>query len=263
MTSADSTLSGKRIWVTRPAHQAAELCSMIERAQGAPVLLPTLVIRPAVDEARRAQHSQRLAQADIAAFISRNAVIHAHDLFPDMATLLRGKAVFAVGQTTARSLTELGLEQVTHVGAGGSDALLRLPTLAEAQIRNKRIIIVRGKGGRETLRDSLLARGAAVDYLEVYRREKPDLSQAEMAKFWHDQSPDAVVITSMAGLDNLVGLTPAATRQRLFATDMVVMSERIGQHALNAGFLRVAIATDNTDGGLLDALLNMNENALK
>ena len=263
MTNADSTLSGKRIWVTRPAHQAAELYSMIEQQQGVPVLLPTLVIRPAVDKTQATAGERHLADADIVIFISRNAVVYALERFPGMADTMQGKTVLAVGQATARSLTALGLDKVAHVGAGGSDALLQLTTLAEAGIRAKRIVIVRGQGGREALRDALLARGAVVDYVEVYRRDKPDLSQAEMAKFWHDQSPDAVVITSMAGLDNLVELTPAAASSRLLETPMVVMSERIGQHARNTGFVRVATATDNTDGGLIDALLNMSENALK
>jgi hypothetical protein len=37
------------------------------------------------------------------------------------------------------------------------------------------------------------------------------------------------------------------------------MSDRIKQSALQAGFLRVAVATDNSDAGLVDALMNMNE----
>ena len=46
MQGSDPTLSGKKVWVTRPAHQAAELCRMIKERGGAPLKLPTLVIRP-------------------------------------------------------------------------------------------------------------------------------------------------------------------------------------------------------------------------
>ena len=123
------------------------------------------------------------------------------------------------------------------------------------------MLIIRGRGGREDLRDGLIARGAGVHYLEVYRRGKPDLSQADMAKFWHDETPDALIITSLAGLDNLVELTPDSESRRLHGTATVVMSERIRQHALEAGFVRVAVAKDNSDAGLLDALLNMNESS--
>ena len=113
------------------------------------------------------------------------------------------------------------------------------------------------------MRNGLLARGAVVDYLEVYRRDKPDMSQAEMTEFWQNQRPDAVIITSLAGLDNLVELTPAAESDRLLGTPMVVMSERIRQHAMESGFLRVAAASDNSDAGLVHALLDISGSVKK
>jgi len=255
-------LSGKTIWVTRPAQQAGELCRMIAQRQGTPVLLPTLVIRPVSADVCSDENRQRLARADIIIFISKNAVVHACDLFPNLVDMLRGKTALAVGQATARCLSELGLSesgvaQVGPAGSGGSDALLRLPVLNEQQVRGKQVVIVRGQGGRETLRATLLARGAEVSYLEVYRREKPTISQADMNKFWHDQTPDIVIITSLAGLDNLVELTPDEQGERLLETGLVVMSDRICQQAIQSGFRRIAVATDNTDAGLVDALLNI------
>ena len=259
MANSNTTLSGITVWVTRPANQAGDLCKMIEKRKGLPLLLPTLVIRPFLEEARAAENRLLLADADIAVFISKNAVNHALDLFPHIADTLRDKTVLAVGQATARCLKASGFGKVGQVDTGGSEALLRLPALNETAIRGKRIVIIRGQGGREELRDVLLARGAVVDYLEVYRRDKPDMSQAEMTEFWHDQTPDAVIITSQAGLDNLVELTPPAESSRLLGTPMVVMSERIRQHATESGFMRIAVASDNTDAGLVEALLNINE----
>ena len=263
MANNDATLSGITVWVTRPAHQAGDLCRMIEKRKGVPLLLPTLVIRPFIEEARAPENRLLLAHADIAVFISKNAVIHALDLFPDIADTVRGKTVLAVGQATARCLTASGFGPVGHAGAGGTEALLRLPELNETGIKEKRIVIIRGQGGREELRNGLLARGAVVDYLEVYRRDKPDMSEAEMTEFWQNQRPDAVIITSLAGLDNLVELTPAAESSRLLGTPMVVMSERIRQYAMESGFLRVAAASDNSDAGLADALLDISGSVKK
>ena len=261
MTDSDKTLSGKKIWVTRPAHQGAELCRMIEERQGRPLSLPALVIRPVPEEIGSAENTRRLALADIVIFISKNAVVHARDRFPHIIDMLQGKTVLATGRATAGSLQELGLKRVDCVASGGTEALLGLPSLSAAEIRDKHVLIIRGQGGREELRDGLLARCAGVHYLEVYRRGKPDISQADMAKFWHDETPDALVITSLAGLDNLVEMTPAAEGRRLHGTATVVMSERIRQHALAAGFTRVAVAQENSDAGLLDALLKMNESS--
>ena len=225
--------------------------------------MPTLVIRSYAEEARAEENRRLLAAADIVIFISKNAVIHALEQFPRIAGTVQGKTVLGVGEATARCLIASGFGQAGSAGSGGSEALLRLPALEETAVSGKRVVILRGLGGREELRDVLLARGAAVDYLEVYQREKPDISQAQMTEFWHDQRPDAVIITSLAGLDNLVEMTPAADHSRLLGTPMVVMSERIRQHAAESGFRRIAVATDNTDASLVDALLDIGESAIK
>ena len=263
MANSDATLSGLTVWVTRPERQAGELCRMIEQGKGIPQLLPTLVIRPFTEAARAAENRLLLEKADIAIFISKNAVIHALDQVPDFIDTMQGKPVLAVGQATARCLEASGFGQVLQAESGGSEALLRLPVLEETAIREKRVVIIRGLGGREELRDGLQARGALVDYLEVYRRDKPDISQAEMAEFWHDQGPDAVIATSLAGLDNLVELTPAAESGRLLETPLVVMSERISRHAMEAGFKRIAVAADNSDAGLVEALYNISGSVKK
>ena len=263
MANSDTTLSGITVWVTRPAHQAGGLCRMIEQRQGIPLALPTLVIRPYADEAGAEENRRLLAAADIVIFISKNAVIHALEQFPRLAAAVQGKTVLGVGEATVRCLETSGFGQVGPAGSGGSESLLRLPVLDETAISGKRVVILRGLGGREKLRDELLARGAVVDYLEVYRRDKPDISQAQMAEFWHDQRPDAVIITSLAGLDNLVEMTPAAESGRLLETPMVVMSGRIRQHATDSGFRHIAVATDNTDAGLVDALLELGESTIK
>lgn len=236
---------------------------MIEQRQGVPLALPTLVIRSYAEEARAEENKRLLAAAHIVIFISKNAVIHALEQFPQIAGAVQGKTVLGVGEATARCLIASGFGQAGSAGSGGSEALLRLPALEETAVSGKRVVIARGLGGREELRDVLLARGAAVDYVEVYQREKPDISQAQMTEFWHDQTPDAVIITSLAGLDNLVEMTPAADHSRLLGTPMVVMSERIRQHAAESGFRRIAVATDNTDAGLVDALLDIGESAIK
>ena len=216
-----------------------------------------MIIRPLAEKVCTAAHTRRLKTVDIVIFISKNAVIYSCDLFPYIVDILQEKTVLAVGRATAGCLLALGLKWVECIDAGGSEALLNLPALTGMEVRGKRILILRGQGGREELRERLLARNAAVDYLEVYRREKPDISQADMVNFWHDETPDALIITSLAGLDNLVELTPDAEIRRLYGTGIVVMSERIKQHALEVGFLRIAVATDSSDAGLLDALLSM------
>ena len=104
------------------------------------------------------------------------------------------------------------------------------------RVAGKRVLIARGRGGRERLRDGLTARGAEVAYLEVYQRAKPAVSQAVMERAWRDETPDAVVVTSLAGLNNLIEMTPASEQTRLRETALIVMSERIERQAMEQGF---------------------------
>lgn len=259
MRGPDPTLAGKRVWVTRPARQAAGLCGLIAARQGVAVKMPALTILPAREGLSLPALTRRLQESDIVVFISRNAVVHAHDLFPRLGAMLRDKTVCAVGRVTAATLANLGVDGALQSGAGGAEALLQLPALSEARAPGKRVLIVRGRGGRERLRDGLAARGAEVAYLEVYRRAKPAVSRAVMERAWRDETPDAVVVTSSAGLNNLIEMTPASEQTRLRETALVVMSERIERQALEQGFFRVGAAADNSDAGLVSALLKMNE----
>jgi len=258
MKTNNRSLSGKKILVTRPEHQSANLCQMIESLHGIAIRFPTIEIQPMNLEAGSLAKDQLLMTLDIAVFVSRNAVIHAQRACPKLIEMLRKKTVLAAGQGTARCLTALGLYHVMYSQEdGGSEALLGLPALSE--VKDKEILIVRGQGGREWLKERLTSKGARVRYLEVYRRRKPDISQAQLEKIWHDGGPDAVIITSMEGLTNLVEVIPAARRMELHKTTLVVMSERIKQQAVNLGFNQVAVAPENRDSALVEALMNLTE----
>lgn len=259
MRGPDPSLAGKRVWVTRPARQAAGLCALIAARQGVAVKMPALAILPAREGLSLPAQARRLQESDIVVFISRNAVVYAQALFPQLGAMLQGKTVCAVGRATAATLADLGVADALKAGAGGAEALLQLPALSGARAQGKRVLIARGRGGREQLRDGLAARGAEVAYLEVYRRAKPAVSQAVMERAWRDETPDAVVVTSLAGLNNLIEMTPASAQARLRETALVVMSERIERQAVAHGFFRVAAAADNSDAGLASALVKMNE----
>ncbi len=253
------SLAGRKILITRPERQSVKLCQMIESLQGIPITFPTIDIQPIELAADAPAKERMLRDVVIAIFISSNAVIHAQRSFPQLIEYLQDKPVIAAGQGTAERLAAIGLYHAVYAEEeGGSEALAGLPVLS--QVKDKHILIVRGEGGREWLKDKLTSKGARVRYLEVYRRKKPDVSQAQMERIWHHGELDAVVITSREGLTNLLELIPAAEHTALHKTTLVVMSDRIGRYAVNLGFNRIVVALENHDAALVDALMRLNGN---
>ena len=87
-------LSGIGVLVTRPVNQATPLAAAIEKAGGKPVLFPVMDIvgRPAGDVLYDASN---LPEADIAIFVSRNAVRYGLDAVGERGNLLRSGGLAA------------------------------------------------------------------------------------------------------------------------------------------------------------------------
>ena len=250
-------LKGKKILVTRPVHQANRLCSMIEQAGGVPIRLPAIDIQPIVDRGRIDIVLSRLDKYAIAIFVSRNAVFYAMPLLGDRKSALAALQIIALGQGTAAALSAAGLPSAIHGGAqADSEALLDLPVLQEAAVRKQRIVIFRGTGGRELLADTLRARGAEVDYAEVYQRRKPHYDKSLLDKIWCTEKPDQLVVTSSEALHNLFTMLGPGHRGIMLDTPMVVIGARMAEQARELGFKRQpAIADATSDEGLLRAIL--------
>jgi len=222
-------LAGVRVLVTRPAHQAESLCRLIEAEGGTVVRLPLLTIEPAT---QLAEARKRLAGShDLWIFTSANAVRHAQPLVagPWPARLV------AVGQATAAAIAIAGhAGAATPLESASSEALLALPELAN--VRDARILLVTGEGGRDVLERGLSARGAVVERAEVYRRVPlpypPDAVAAALRR------SDVIVITSGESLEQLARLTPEGTRATLLKKALVVPAARVVEKARELGFVQ-------------------------
>ncbi len=248
--------SSADIWVTRPAAQATDLLAALEAAGWSAVAVPALAIVAAADtDALQRQAHERLAAANVAVFISRNAVDWLwRVLGDDTDALLTGKRVLAVGPGTAAALRDHGFNDVVMPDAGAdSEALLARPELATPT--GETIVIVRGRGGREKLATTLRERGAQVDYLEVYARQHDETTQARLPQLWREQPPAAIVVSSRAGLDALRAMTPAEWQSCLQTTPLICLGERLAAGAAALGFRHCQpVAAGGGDAGIVAAL---------
>lgn len=244
-------LAGRGIVVTRPIEQAETLAQGIREAGGEALIFPAMEIAPVTDAALTACIDQ-LHTFDAAIFISPNAArlglaaIQAQREWP--APL----KIFALGPGTAHQLAQQGLTEVIQPDGQDTEALLLLPQLND--VRNQRMVIFRGVGGRELLADSLKARGAEVTYAECYRRVRPERDAQPLVQRWRAGQIHAVTINSAETLHNFAHMLGESGLTHLRTTPLFAPHEKIAQAARVLGIQQV-IATAGGDGGLLAGLI--------
>ena len=197
---------------------------------------------------------QRLAEFDIAIFISANAVRKGlewlrgcHASWPD--TL----QVAAVGHATAKALGTSGIDvSISPAGKFDSENLLMHPAMGN--VAGKKVVIFRGQGGREHLASTLRKRGAYVEYAEVYVRRKPDTNLSDQLDTAQRDKIRVIVTTSNEGLTNLVAMTDLDWRGWLFATNLIVLSERGARKAQELGFQNVTITPQASDDAIMGTI---------
>src|SRR5262249_46341080 len=114
----------------------------------------------------------------------------------------------------------------------------------------QRVLIVRGEGGRELLREAFEARAIHVDVIEVYRRTVPHYQPeviAELEQRWAEGDVHVVTATSFDALKHLATLLGPTGRSLLGRTPIVVASERIRELAQAEQIGREFIPADGAD----------------
>lgn len=247
VTATVSGLGGRAILVTRPAGQADTLARLIESVGGRAIVFPAIAICDVRDPSRVNALIDALDTFDAAIFISPNAVERGMAAITARRAMPAALQVIAIGSASARALRDRGVASVVAPRTkSDSEALLELPELS--QVQGKRIAIFRGEGGRAFLGDTLKARGATVEYVECYRREKPDVDVAGLARSWTREGIAGVVATSSEGLRNLHEMLDESGRSRLAATTLFVPHPRIAETASELGLASVVVTASGDEG---------------
>jgi uroporphyrinogen-III synthase len=191
-------------------------------------------------------------------FISSNAVnfaLHGND--GKIRELCLNARVAAVGQATANALQRAGIIASAVPEQGfNSEALLAMPQLQPLQ--GQRCLIIRGVRGRELLAETLRARGATVDYLDVYERQPPSTDPAELIDLLQSKTLDVISITSAEALQNLLAMVPAQPwRTQLLTIPLVVISDRLRFIAQTLGFTCITVSSGVSDLDVFKTIINL------
>jgi uroporphyrinogen-III synthase len=239
-------LDGVGVLITRPSHQAAPLCRLFEAAGAAVARLPAIEIRPLDDPRTWAARLGALEDFDLIIFASANAVRYGGALLEQG----RDLPLAAIGPATARALNQAGYRvSVQPLEGLDSESLLRHPTLS--LIAGHRLLLVKGQGGRELLEQELARRGAVLTLAEVYRRERPAPTAAELraleSRFERGEI-QVITATSAEIGGNLLALATPALRRHFDAAHWLVPSARVAeilrQGGLQGPMVQAASAED-------------------
>jgi uroporphyrinogen-III synthase len=156
----------------------------------------------------------------------------------------------AVGESTAQVLRQALLNPIVP-DEESSEGLLRLPVFQQRQTGD-RLLVLRGEGGRNLVRDSLDGQGVGVDYVELYRRRLPPDTMIRWQQLISTQGlPDIVILTSGESLQYWLAIAGEAAMSVI----PLVISPRLAVIAQKAGLKPCIIAASTRPEAIIDALL--------
>ena len=141
----------------------------------------------------------------------------------------------AVGKATKRSLEKCVNERVsTPKVAFNSEGLLDLAVFQN--VNKQKILILRGKGGREFLADTLKSRGAEVTYFQPYQRVAVTFANFSFIKKCQQKKINGAIITSIELLNQLINITQKEDIDWLKSITIYSASQRISTQANELGW---------------------------
>jgi uroporphyrinogen-III synthase len=244
-------LQNRWIAITRPAHQAGKLIKKLQNNGANIIPFPLLEIIEPKSSTLVQQQLTNLEHIDMAIFISPNAVEKGLGFVTK--AQLQSLKIAAVGKKTALCLQNNGLS-VDYFPAKyfNSEALLALDAIQ--QVKNKQIIIFKGEGGRNLLRDTLQQRGAKVTCSNVYARHCPADNIDLLKQHYFQHKLDIIVLSSGESLQHLLRL--ADNQKWISKVPLLVGSQRIREkfQPLFAG--KIWVAPDPSDETIYHYLKN-------
>jgi uroporphyrinogen-III synthase len=244
-------LENKRILVTRPRAQAAELCDQL-RAQGAtPIVFPTIEIAPLTDFSELDRAIRELNTYHWIIFTSVNGVKALWDRlnltgFQNLSGFTGHIA--AIGPATARALLAHDITATLIPDEYIAEAIL--DNIGE--VRGQRILLPRADIARETLALELQKRGAVVDEIAAYRTLPAQPDPNGLIEL--QRGVDVITFTSSSTVRNFIAL---AGQDSVLPHTLIACIGPITANTARELGLHVDIqATDYTMDGLVMALVN-------
>ena len=241
-------LSGKRIVVTRPPHQAEELADPLRQLGADVVLLPVISIVAPENPAAIQEAAARIDTYDWIIFTSANGVAA---FAATVISRVPRPRIAAVGLATREAVEELGWRVDVVPDKYVAEELVK--ALPLESIAGQRVLIPSAAVTREIVPRALEQLGAVVDVVEAYRTVlTPGIAERAREVFDIGLLPHWVTFASSSAVDKLAELVAV---ERLKQVRLVsigpVTSASIRKHGLTVD----REASEHTIRGIVNAIL--------
>ncbi len=196
------TLSGRRVLVTRAAHQASKLSDGLRALGAEPVEVPVLEIQPPLSFEALDRALRQLDSYDWLIFTSANTVRQLAERSAALGISFEKTLtpqVAAVGEATASAAWDAGFAVALVPESYVAESLVE--SLA-GQAAGKRILLARAEIARDVIPDALRVAGAVVDVVDAYRNVLPEAAP-ELLRQALDAGIDAATFTSSSSVTHL------------------------------------------------------------
>lgn len=229
-----------RTLIVRPQGVCQDTCRFLSDHGLAVQALPVMDIIPCIPDAPVIRNA--LATTDVIVATSSNVVraLHLHQGSWEAST-----PVFAVGQKTAGHLQKY-FKRILVPENHNSEGILAL--LAEHS-QFERVVILKGRGGRDKIERVLKARGKFVRSFALYKRIANNQIEPDSVRW---QYVDQVVITSVELVQQLLSYSRPADNLRI---RWVVLSDRIAHALSRAGYNNIVVTSGTSNQAILESLL--------
>lgn len=253
-SQVSSLLGGVNVLICRPEESSKELASALSALGAKCHILPTLdIIEVPISDIER-QYILSLDQYQYVIVTSQHAAnlgLHLIDTYWPQFPL--DQTWLAIGQKTASLLATENLRLVSPEKDLTSEALLKLPQLNK--VKDQKILLLKGKEGRDTISQILTKRGAKVDSIELYERVCPAYTDEEIHTALIKFKANYIVTLSGETLNNLISLCEEPNIN-LSSKTFIVPSNRVANIAYGHGFKSVLIPANLKPIDLIKSITN-------
>jgi uroporphyrinogen III methyltransferase/synthase len=251
-------MSGKRILITRPSHQAEEFRRRLTAFGAEVIAFPAIEIRdPSSWEALdRAIHNIEVYQWLV--FTSVNSVEKFFSRYRQLGSDLRdlkGIRIATIGSATEKAVAERGLKVEILPDEFRAEGLLQ--SLKGKVLKGSRILIPRAKVARDILPVELEKQGAQVEVVDAYETTPPRAGRERLELIVDERPLDMIVFTSSSTVTNMVEMVkPSTLRETLKQTAIAAIGPITKQTAESQGLEVQVQPSQYTIPALVDAIVS-------